>query len=284
MTRPPIIFLLGPPGSGKTTLGRSACKELGLEFFDLAEPDLERLSRVADDDAADVVELPWKLQQERRALAVVRKSGASLALWAHPEDMQPRAGRDEPLFTPVPRLKIRGGFGRNGTGCREFRHLARACSDTLLLVNLPLEEAAEAVTDCIAEIREENNAPPAEREGLAGWVEDWHQQHSTSPRVAKVIVDAMARYLAHLRATGTSPRTLTGVCSDLNAAGHLVLMYDAPRSNRILEHFDGTPHSFEFERKFTDRPALVARYHHNLDGFARFLRKCGELPNEDGRS
>ena len=182
----------------------------------------------------------------------------------------------------VPRLKIRGGFGRNGTGCREFRHLARACDETLLLVDLPLEEAGDAVADCIAEIRADNNAAPAEREGLAGWVEDWQQQHSASPRVAKVIVDAMAHYLAHLRATGTSPRTLTGVCSDLNAAGHLVLMYGDRRSNRVLEHFAETPHSFEFERKFTDRPALVARYHRNLEGFAGFLRERGELPNEDG--
>jgi hypothetical protein len=170
MTAPPIIFLLGPPGAGKTTLGSRACKELGLEFLDLAGLDVERLSRVVGDNAADVVEVPWALQHERRVLALVRKTGASLVLWAHPEDMQARAGRDEALFTPVPRLKIRGGFGRNGTGCREFRHLARACDEVLLLVDLPLEEAAEEVTDCIAEIRDEYNAPPAEREGLpTGW-------------------------------------------------------------------------------------------------------------------
>ena len=118
MKSPSIIFLLGPPGAGKTTLGSWACKELGLEFLDLAEANLERLSRVVGDAAADVVELPWELQHERRALALVRKSGASLVLWAHPEDMQARSGRDEPLFTPVPRLKIRGGFGRNGTTSR----------------------------------------------------------------------------------------------------------------------------------------------------------------------
>jgi hypothetical protein len=143
-------------------------------------------------------------------------------------------------------------------------------------------KAAETVRDCITEIREENDAPPAEREGLTGWVEDWQQQHSASPRVTKVIVDAMARYLAHLRATGTSPRTLTGVCSDLNAAGHLVVMYGTLKNNRILDHFEGPPYSFEFQRKFTDRPALVARYRRNLDGFARFLREVGELPNKDG--
>ena len=281
MKNPPIIFLLGPPGAGKTTLGSRACKELGLEFLDLADADLERLSRVVGDGAADVIELPWTLQHERRALTLARTSGAPLLLWAHPEDMQARSGRDEPLFTPVPRLKIRGGFGRNGTGCREFRHLDRACSDTLILVDLALEEAAEVVRDCLAEIREEHTAPPAEREGLAGWVKEWQHQHGARPRVTKVIVDAMARLLAHLRATGTSPRTLTGVCSDLNAAGHLVLIYGSLEDNRILEHFAEPPYCFEFKRKFTDRPALVARYRRNLDGFARFLREHGELPSED---
>src|SRR5207344_2597268 len=109
-------------------------KELGLAFLDLAEVDVERLPRVVGEIAADVVAIPWALQHERMALTIVRKSGESLLLWAHPEDMQARSGRDEPLFTPVPRLKIRGGFGRNGTGCREFRHLRRACGEALLLV------------------------------------------------------------------------------------------------------------------------------------------------------
>ena len=58
------------------------------------------MSRVVSETVADVVELPWALQRERSALALVRKSGRSLVLWAHPEDMQARAGREEPLFTP----------------------------------------------------------------------------------------------------------------------------------------------------------------------------------------
>jgi len=279
-TTTPFTFLLGPPGVGKSTLGSRACKELGLEFLDLAAADLGRLTRVVADHAADVVALPWELQHERQALALARKSGVALLLWAHPQDMQARSGRDEPLFTPVPRLKIRGGFGRNGTGCREFRHLDRACGETLLLVDLALEEAVKVVGDRIAEIREENDGSPAEREGLSSWVKDWRQDHSASPRVAKIIVDAMSRYLAHLRAAGSSPRTLSAIRSDLSAAGHLVLMYDAPKGNRILEHFDGPPWTFEFKRKFTDSPALVERYSRSLDGFARFLTESGELPND----
>jgi len=289
----PIIFLLGPPGAGKSTLGSYACKELGLMFVDLgAAPaavpvqqevnsDMDRLNRIITDRAADVVELPWLLQHEKAALALARRSGVPLLLWAHPEDMQARSGRAEPLFTPVPRLKIRGGFGRNGTGCREFRQLHRACGETLVLVDLPLDEAAEVVKDCIAEIHEEHGASPAEREGLDGWVDDWREDHSAAPCVTKVIVDAMARYLAHLRAQGSSPRTLSGIRSDLNAAGHLVLIYDDPKGNRILTNFDGPPWEFEFKRKFTDSTALVERYRRSLEGFAHFLRERGELPKDD---
>jgi hypothetical protein len=285
-----LIFLLGPPGAGKTTLGSRACKELGLEFLDLADAsvaapagaeDLGRLSRLVADRAADVIELPWRLQQERQALLLARRAGVPLLLWAHPEEMQARSGHAEPLFTPVQRLKIRGGFGRHGTGCREFRHLDRACDETLLLVDLPLEEAARVVTDCIAEIRDEHDLSPAEREGVAGWEDDWRQDHAASPRVIRLIVDAMARYLAHLRARGASPRSLSGIRSDLNAAGHLVLMYDAPRGQRILEHFDVPPWELEFERKFTDSPTLVARYRRSLEGFASFLKECGDLPRDD---
>jgi hypothetical protein len=285
----PIIFLLGPPGVGKSTFGSRACKELSLTFFDLAAvhasadspSDLERLTKAIADRAADVIELPWALQQERRALALARKSGVSLLLWAHPQDMQARSGHDEPLFTPVPRLKIRGGFGRNGTGCREFRHLDRACGETLLLVDLTLEEAAEIVTDCIDEIREESEATPTEREGLSGWVEDWRQDHSASPRVSTVIVDAMARYLEHLRTSGTSPRSISGIRMDLNAAGHLELMYDAPRGKRILEHFAWPPWELEYRHKFNDAPNLVARYRRSLEGFARFLKESGDVPKDD---
>jgi hypothetical protein len=287
----PLIFLLGPPGSGKSALGRRACADLGIEFLDLDAPvstptvdslhsDLDRLTGVVSDRAADVIELPWELQHERKALILARKSGVPLLLWAHPEDMQVRSGRGDPLFTPVPRLEQRGGFGRNGTGCREFRRLDRACDQTLLLVDLPLDEAAAVVRDCIAEIREESRASPAEREGLDGWIEDWRQDHDASARVTHVMVDAMARYLAHLRASGHSPRARSAVRSDLNAAGHLVLMYDEPKGTCILTHFHHPPWEFEFMRKFTDSPALVARYRRSLQGFARFLTEFDQSRTE----
>ena len=288
----PIVFLLGPPGVGKSTLGRAACTELGLGFIDVSampaalsaggdyRSDLARFSRIVADRAADVVELPWQLQHQRDALVLACRSGVPLLLWAHPEEMQARSGRDEPMFTPVPRLKIRGGFGRNGTACREFRRLHRACGRTVLLVGLPLETAAETVKGCIAGIREQSDASQAEREGLAGWQESWCHEHGVSPRVARVIVDAMARYLSYLRAGGSSARTLSSVRSDLSAAGHLVLMYDAPKGGRILKHFDGPPWTLEFKRMFTDSRTLVARYRRSLEGFARFLKECEEPPRD----
>ena len=94
----PMIFLLGPPGAGKTVFGGRACRELGLRFRDLADArvavpadagDLDRLSRLVGDRAADVFELPWPLQQERKTLALVRRSGVPLLLWAHPEEETP---------------------------------------------------------------------------------------------------------------------------------------------------------------------------------------------------
>lgn len=293
----PMIFLFGPPGAGKSTLGTRACEALGLSFLDLADAasavmtprpvDIgathdERLRSVIDARAADVVEIPWSVQRERKVLALTRKSGVSLLLWAHPEDMLTRSGhRPEAQLTPVPRLKSRSGFGRTGSACREFRQLDRACTQTLMLVDVGFDDAARAMTACISELRPESCESPAEREGIRRWVEHWRHDHGTSPGVAEIIVDAMARYLAQLRARGCSPRTLAGIRSDLNAAGHLVIMYDDPTPSRVLEYFDQVPWAFEFSDKFTDSPALVSRYHRSLEGFARFLRDDSLVASEE---
>ncbi len=37
MSSPSVVFLAGPHGSGKTTLGSRACAALGLRFLDLSE-------------------------------------------------------------------------------------------------------------------------------------------------------------------------------------------------------------------------------------------------------
>jgi broad-specificity NMP kinase len=113
----PMIFLAGPPGAGKSGLGKKACQELKLRFFDLSTPVIneqsllsqkEILTEVITKRSADIIVLPWLLQQDKGIRTLVRRSGVLLLLWAHPLDMQTRSGHSEPLFTPSPRIKTQG--------------------------------------------------------------------------------------------------------------------------------------------------------------------------------
>lgn len=42
--RAPMIFLAGPPGTGKSSLGRRACQALHLRFLDLSTPTINEES------------------------------------------------------------------------------------------------------------------------------------------------------------------------------------------------------------------------------------------------
>ncbi len=284
-----MIFLTGPPGAGKTALGRNVCAELGLKFLDFSHPtnaeaERQALEAAIKDRSAAVIALSWSLQQHPAVLALTRRSGVVLLLWAHPLDMQTRSGYLQPLFTPAKKLKTRGGFGRNGTRCREFRHLDRACHETLMLVDAPLEKAAEDLKNYILWIGRMQSEPPAVQEGLITWVKDWQGDFNANRQAAEIIVDAMARYTIHLKSQGVSSRKLSGVYSDLDAAGMLVMMYDAPKgknAKRILRNFYGPPWAFEFKRKFSDSSSAITRYERNLEGFTRFLQQSGLLPKED---
>ena len=182
-------------------------------------------------------------------------------LWAHPLDMQARSGHSESLFTPSPRIKTKGGFGRNGTGCREFRSLDRVADEVLILVNSPFDEAVNDLRDYIVSIREKNLESPILRAGLEDWIDDWHEEYDISKKIVTIIVDAMARYLLFLRSEGKSSRTLSGVYSDLEAAGMLVIGYDYPKGKKakeILNLFSYPPWTIEFKRKFSDSPNAIA--------------------------
>jgi len=280
----PKIFLMGPPGAGKSTLGAKACKELDLKFFDISTPSIndqslqsqkEILEEVINKNAADIIALSWSIQQEKGMRTLLRRSGTLLLLWAHPLDMQTRSSCSEPLFTPSPRIKTRGGFGRNGTGCREFRSLDRTADEVLMLVGSNFDDAVENLREYIFSIREESTGTPISRAGLDDWVDEWHESYNISKKIANIIVDAMARYILHLRAEGKSPRALSGVYSDLQAAGMLVIGYDYPirkKAPELLNLFSEPPWTLEFKRKFSDSPNLVARYKQNLNDFARFLK------------
>ncbi|MBN1656076.1 MAG: hypothetical protein JXA30_20075 [Deltaproteobacteria bacterium] len=243
----------------------------------------EDLKAAIADRSAEVVALSWRLQQEPAVRTMTRRAGVLLLLWAHPLDMQARSGHSEPLFTPVRQLRTKAGFGRTGTGCREFRQMNRTCDETVLLVDAPYTDASEYLRECIISIREEVFEPPAIREGLIGWVEDWRQDYNANQKAAEVFVDAMARYTLYLKSQGASPRKISGVYSDLNAAGILTMMYDATKGRnrvKILSHFYDPPWTYEFSRKFSDSSNAARRYRKNLEGFSRFLRQSGMVPME----
>jgi ATPase family protein associated with various cellular activities (AAA) len=280
----PLIFLAGPPGSGKSSLGKKACQKLELRFVDLSAPNINNLSflsqkeiltEVINKRSADVIALPWSLQQDKWVRTLARRFGVLLLLWAHPLDMQARSGHLESLFTPSSRIKTKGGFGRNGTGCREFRRLDNASDEVLILVGSSFDEAVGDLQDCIVSIREESLESPVIRAGLSDLADDWQQDYDISKNIANIIVDAMARYILYLRSEGKSPRTLSGVYSDLEAAGMLVIAYDYPTGKKaaeVLDLFSYPPWTIEFKRKFSDSSNAIARYERNLKGFARFLK------------
>ena len=282
-----MVFLVGPPGSGKSTLGRRACSELALRFVDLADEGsadakLEELVRV---QGADVVALPWAPMGDATRLGLCRRNGETVALWAHPLEMQARSGRAEPLFTPVKRLSTHGGFGRGGTGCREYRHLARACEHVLLLVGLSEDDAAQELRELMEDLRTQDEASPAAREGMLGWSDNWQDDFNADAKACEILVDAMARFMMHLKARGTSPRSMSGVRSELNAAGCLVMCYDAPKGESVLRAIDGGPSQYEYRRKFSDSPRAWVRFRSTWEAFSTFLRDSGlvESSGEESR-
>ena len=280
----PLIFLAGPPGSGKSSLGKKACQKLELRFVDLSTPNInnqsflsqkEILTEVINKRSADVIALPWSLQQDKGMRTLARRFGVLLLLWAHPLDMQARSGHSESLFTPSSRIKTKGGFGRDGTGCREFRRLDNAADEVLILVGSSFDEAVGELQDYIVSIRKESLESPVIRAGLSGLADDWQQDYDISKNIANIIVDAMARYILYLRSEGKSPRTLSGVYGDLEAAGMVVIAYDYPTGKKaaeVLNLFSYPPWTIEFKRKFSDSSNAIARYERNLKGFARFLK------------
>ena len=272
-----IIFLAGPPGSGKSSLGRRVCDELGLDFVDIPDGEGARVEvdAVIRTGSAQVVALPWPLIGDRPCLEACRKAGEIIGLWAHPDEMQRRSGRTEQMFTPVTRLK--SGFGRNGTGCPEYRKLARKCEYTLLLVGLTEEQSAEELRDAIQELRDHEARSPAEVVGIDDWGDYWHDGLGGNAEACAILVDAMARFVIHLKERGKSPRMISGMLGDLNAAGILVVMYEDPQPDNALACFDTDAPEFEFCRKFSDSPRATARFDSTWKAFRTWLRSTGEL-------
>lgn len=147
-----------------------------------------------------------------------------MALWAHPLDMQARSHHSESLFTPVKRLRTRGGFGRSGTGCSEHRHLERACERVVLLVGLSEEIAAQELKALVEDLRSPEELLPAEREGLLGWCGNWRDDFNADATACEIPLPVPSR--------ATDVRRRHGALHDaLEGAGHLA-SHDVRRLRR----------------------------------------------------
>ncbi len=174
-TRLPIITLIGPPGIGKSATGAAACTKLGLRFLDFstdappweaADPaaEIRRAKEALAGDEADVIALSWSLMDSKAVLKAARQRGEVLLLWEHPLVFQPRS-RVPIKMTPGSRTTTRGGFGRRGGGCREYRRLQRASTLEVDLSEAKLRASIQAVTEVIEDLRK---SPRARRpSGLA---------------------------------------------------------------------------------------------------------------------
>lgn len=278
-----IVFLAGPPGAGKSSLGSRVCQELGLRFVSLPEtaPDLGRaaMAAVIRERAADVVELPWALQRAEGAFREARQAGRLIGLWAHPDDMQARSGRSEPFITPGRNLQ-RGGYGLRGTSSPEFRRLDRGCEITLMLLRMPFDEALAALRTTLLGLAPTAGQSPVQQAGLQRWAAEWQLELDADRAATEMLADAIARYVLELKAQGASPRSLNAVYEDLAAMAYLILAYEAPRGRRVLRAVCEAPWEYEFGCKFSDSPALVARYGRTTREFARFLDRIGLREHE----
>ncbi len=235
---------------------------------------------------ADVIALPWTLQRERQMHKWLRRSGILLVLWAHPFEMQERSGSSESLFTPAKRIKTKSGFGDCGTGCLEYRSLDRSADDVLKLVKTPFDEAVGELRDCLKWMIHQSHEPPMIQVGLAHWMDEWSRSYLANKNITYSIVDAMARYIMHLRAEGKSSRKISEVLHDLQIAGILVLEHNAPGKKKHFSLLDlfATPNSLDFMIEFTYSPSALERYESNLRGFVDFLENSLGEPGSNDQS
>jgi hypothetical protein len=263
------IFLLGPPGVGKTTLGTRACSELTVPFrpYESIESALSWAEVLPC-----VLEVPWEEALEPRMLERLRKAGVTIALWDHPERMQARASRPYTLRGSTALVRP-GTYGRRGTSCVEFRRLDRGCDHVRLIDGLSLDEACEELRSTIEDAWTDGSA-----EELEAWTDEfvrlWRADTTVKKPAAQPLAAAMAEFLLASKRAGASARAMRALESDLHVGG-LLYFYDGDSTTaaRALASFaaGAAGDSTRFARKITDRPAAVARYERALAAFASFL-------------
>lgn len=253
------MYLAGPPGVGKTTLGRMVAERAGLRFGGLGV------------EGAELVELSWTEFGDAKVRREARR-GALVGLWDHPERLIERVG-----YRCLPSRKQVSVYGRTGTATQEYRRLSRACSVVIDVQGVELAEAVAMLVEVVEELRNPPETDLLERAGIECWPESWVHSADADEVAATLVAEAMAEYILELEAAGTSPRRVRAIASDLDAAGHLVFTYDAPKPAKCLESFSphDAPHTGKFARKFSGSDAAERRYDRSLRGFGAFLERRG---------
>ena len=272
----PNLFLTGPPGVGKTTLGQAAAEKLRLGFRELVlvpgEDEVasrNQLRTLLAEPHTGLIELPWELLDQRGAMSDCRSAGSLIGLWVHPDEIRERCGDAAMEFTPTGQGAK--PFGRYGTKCQEHRRLARLCH---AVIEFGRHETVASATKRLIETVQEQIADltqsPLQREGLDETAKYWQVDFGAEPEACKLLALAMAHFLTSVRAAGASERTLSGLLSDLQALGMCVFHEDSPRGADVFQHLTG--HGWHFKRKFNDSPNAVARFERTSQQFAEFVK------------
>jgi shikimate kinase len=144
----PVLILVGPPGSGKTTIGRTLAEVLGVEFRD-TDVDVEtRMGKTIGEIFIDDGEPVFRAEEERAVATALEDHTGVLALGGGAVLSE----RTRALLTgrPVVFLNVGLAEGVRRTGLSTARPLLagvnpRARFRELLAARLPLYRAVAAV-------------------------------------------------------------------------------------------------------------------------------------------
>lgn len=260
------IYLVGPPGSGKSSLGAAACRQLGLTFAET--PEAGPLA------VAAVVTLPWSRMGDSSLRREARKAGILLGLWAHPLQLAQRSSR--PYWcVPSRPMTTDQGYGRTGDGTREHRQLVRHCHTVLDFRKVAEAQAVVELAEVLVDLRTPRDPLEQRLSDVRDWAMDCAADNGVSSRTVEIAARAVAEWLLEVEAAGASPRKLSGLESDLQAALMLVCMFDRPTPATVLRCFGTPPHTYEFGRKFSGTDAALRRYEAQLGAFGEWLLRRG---------